>query len=459
MKKIYFVVLAIHFCFACSMPLLKNNSCNANEYGVDYDGYVPYAGTEELNTIARNSEFVDWKISRIFAVIEKESIKMNECWSNASVSTQPIIIYDNNLIPKYYEFRILKDGNSIGAITCNARKIAGEPIGFVLDFAPKYEVKGGKKSGQVDEYVVDSGYPSKTAIVCKSKKDTDGLAEESVEFEVSVVEFLDNADTEVLAKLGITTEEMKQELLRNALVKQQQYSEMWRAIESNRSLILATTDQEIAEMYSKNSRKSVSSRGDWTSTFFAVPWYNKKDWVNPGGWCGPSCLAFISIGADCFPGVTWLPVNDFRTMYAVRISFEKEVGEGPRIWEELAPALEKFTPYKLDLGQIGAKLHDWGKVNTKMREYNTPAISLRTWAKRNGIWTWEWHYRVIIGTQQVHREWMEQFLWWKILKQSDSYYYYMHDNGSDASVMGGTSNWWETAGSLAQFQSVAIKAK
>ncbi|MBN2739104.1 MAG: hypothetical protein JXR70_19145 [Spirochaetales bacterium] len=86
-------------------------------------------------------------------------------------------------------------------------------------------------------------------------------------------------------------------------------------------------------------------------------------------------------------------------------------------------------------------------------------MSLRTWASVNGVWSWSWHYRVIIGIQQVHKEWTEPFLWWTVLQISDSYYYYMHDNGSDGIPMSGGCNWWEVAGSFAQFESVTAKNK
>ena len=52
-------------------------------------------------------------------------------------------------------------------------------------------------------------------------------------------------------------------------------------------------------------------------------------------------------------------------------------------------------------------------------------------------------------------------MWWTELRISDSYYYLMHDNTADGSVMNPSAPyyWWEASGSGAQFNAASVKRK
>lgn len=445
-------------------------SCSFDQVGIDNNLNnkildTPYTDVTELEIVTENTDkYVDWKVARIFAVMEKESFITENDWSNSKVSKRPIIIYNHELEPKYYEFRVIQAGVEIGAIACNAQKKGGKPIQYIMEYAKKYNASGTRG---LNLKIIDNGYPanviqgiinSKGALEQKIDPET-GLPvnNDAAEFEVTSIDFLENADTEVLKKLGITTEEMKADLLQKAEEKQAEISEMWNQIESVKNLILKTTDNEIEA--AANTSKALN-RGNWTSQYIAYQWWNKANWINPGGWCGPNCLEFISIGANCYPGVTGTPGNNWNTVYSVYSTFVNETGTGAKVWEDLKSALAKYTTYTLNYKDFFSnKSHGWDKINSEMRAYAAPALSLRTWASVNGAWNWSWHYRVICGTKRVHTEWKASFLWWSWTESKNEDYYLMHDNGADGKPMSGGYNWWEVAGSFAQFESITVKKK
>ena len=72
--------------------------------------------------------YVYWRVARTFAMIELESFRQANDWYNAKLSERPVLVYDGKSRPKYYEFRVIRDGKEIGAITAVAQKVGGKPV-------------------------------------------------------------------------------------------------------------------------------------------------------------------------------------------------------------------------------------------------------------------------------------------------------------------------------------------
>jgi len=465
MKKNILSVFVLILIISCNYYQPGNSVKDQNNTSPDSN--TPYADIADLESIAEQSDkYVDWKVARVFAVIEKMSFCSEYNWSNSKISERPVLIYNHELEPKYYEFRVIKLNQEIGSIACNAQKEGGKPVQYVMDFAKIYNTDN-IKNFSISTKIIDAGYPSKVISRDIGSKNllsdiynpiTGNSVLNKIEFEVPVSDYLKFADNDVLKKLGVADESIKSQLLKKADQDEADNKAFWDSIEKVKDSILKTTDDEIAAAALSSYESLV--KGNWTSTFILYPWWNKAFWVNPGGWCGPNCLEFISIGADCYPGVAGIPGNNYETVTAVYDTFLNDIGSGAKIWEDLKRGLSNHTTYTLNYENFFSnKSHDWNKINSEIQSYYSPAISLRTWASVNGHWSWSWHYRVICGTYRSHTEWRQYFLWWSWIASRNYDYYLMHDNGADGQYMSGGYNWWETAGSWAQFESITAKPK
>lgn len=84
---------------------------------------TPYDSVNDLNAVTNGtSDYVFWVVARVFALIELEKFRSQNNWNNAVLSERSVIIYDSLSRPKYYEFRVILNGQEIGAITAIAQK-------------------------------------------------------------------------------------------------------------------------------------------------------------------------------------------------------------------------------------------------------------------------------------------------------------------------------------------------
>lgn len=150
---------ALILCF-----LLVSISCNVNQINdvptVQKCVNNPeiYASVEELDAVTNaNSDNIYWKTARVFALMQLESYRTENDWHNAVLSKTPIIIYDSRSMPKYYEYRVIRNNITIGAITCVARKKEGGPVACVMPVAKDYQGLQLKGAGY---NIYDNGYPS-----------------------------------------------------------------------------------------------------------------------------------------------------------------------------------------------------------------------------------------------------------------------------------------------------------
>ena len=86
--------------------------------------YIPYASQKELDEVKSLSEdYVDYKISRKLGMLEIANFIDFAAWSSdVTLSEYPVLIWQSEKIPLYYEFQVLDGGELSGYITCNAKK-------------------------------------------------------------------------------------------------------------------------------------------------------------------------------------------------------------------------------------------------------------------------------------------------------------------------------------------------
>ena len=496
MKKKTFVVQT--FLISLLVVALVLTSC---EFGIklaeesDNEGLVtPYTNMSNLS-IARSvadeadPDIVNWKVARFFALIEKIDFESVYPWHGAKVSEYPVVIYyaDSNK-PRYYEFRVIKNGVEIGSITCNASKSEGMPVAYVSEMAHKVTAEtakklvnlfGGAKLATVNyptQFVLRDSTTTARSVIEGETAFKDALTGEAIKPEQAFIErrvdeFLNQADKESLAKLEITPE-AKAEMLAEAEEFDADMKVMWDGLEEIMPNILAVTDEEVEREYKNpdaiitETARHIYKRETTYEDNMLYDWVNKKNWgpYNISMWCGPSVVTYIAIGLGERAGCSLIPlIPDNSKAQALYMLFENTIGKGPKVISSLSKGLSAHTNYKIE-----QKLcHRWKDVNSHITNYHLPVVSLRS----GWYGDWGFHYRLIIGTQKETKKEYHKFSWWwghwrtkYWTKDKYTYWYYMRDNTSDSSksayrVEGVNTDFWERSGQVFQSTLGLVKHK
>lgn len=123
---------------------------------------IPYANVSDLQVFSLNDNVVDYEFSRKMALIDlkdfkKDLFKNNQ---NATLSEMPVIIYDADNTPKYYEFIVLEQGKEIGTITCFAKKEVPAFTAYALPFVRDYSQTNATKYSDMYPYSSQQKIPS-----------------------------------------------------------------------------------------------------------------------------------------------------------------------------------------------------------------------------------------------------------------------------------------------------------
>lgn len=117
-------------------------------YGVNIE--IPYATDEEISlieSVADNEHILSYKVARQYAFIEfmdcykqflseqltqqVENLLMSGDGLSLSLSDRPVVVYNYDDTPYYYEFAVLLNGSYVGSITVDAIPQGDEIIEFV----------------------------------------------------------------------------------------------------------------------------------------------------------------------------------------------------------------------------------------------------------------------------------------------------------------------------------------
>ncbi|MGP1439286.1 MAG: hypothetical protein ACTTJ3_00910 [Treponema sp.] len=474
-KKLLVVLLGVSFFSLVFLSSCKQRQELDDELSSSSGLVTPYSDMDDFS-LARSVTFedetvVNWKVARFFALLKKIDFESIYTWHGANLSEYPIIIYyaDSNK-PRYYEFRVIKEGKEVGSITCNASKLEGSPIAYVSEMTHKVPIETAKQlvSASSTLKLSNVNYPSQfvmreATITSRSVQNgevqfkdalTGNLIDSSNVFiEKSTLSMLQEADDVALKRLEITTES-KEIMLKEETEKHEKMVALWKAIDEITPKILETSDEEVENEYVNPSplhlgaeRWVVGSQTTQIEKVMLDDWYNKRNWWNPGGWCGPSAVTFIALGLGRNAGFNKIPLYD--DSYAIKELYQTflgTIGSGPRVISELGNGLASHTNYTIE-----QKLsHRWDDVTNNIKGYKLPVVSLRS----GWYGDWGFHYRTIIGYEiDCRTDWHKIswwfFGWWENNWTTDtySYWYYMHDNTSDAD---GSGNFWEEAGGVFQ---------
>jgi hypothetical protein len=424
----------------------------------------PYADRETLERIASDRGYVHWKVARFFALHELDNCRADNRWEHTWLSVYPLVIYHADTgLPRYYEFRVIRDGTEIGAITGVAEKAEGIPIQFVLPFAPNIAGENARAVSAGSKKLLDTAYPGRMLMEgARAGRSVDAAtgAEDTRVYPASMkgADFLAAASPAQLEALGISTEALRHRYCSAAQEKMRELAVFWEAVDALTGHILSMSEEELRTTFGDESPQGRGISPSYSDIYLLYDWYCKETWADYPVYCGPNVIAFTMLGLGTtsgYPGIPTAPNTS--QLQAYYRAVELRMGKGPKLYywfagDSLNGWLRTLTGDRYSLGAHGGFPmvvdHRWGGINRAIRDHNLPVISLR-WPKIESF-AGGFHYRTVIGTRKPNTSLSLKVLWWTVTAPLWAEgQYRMHDNGADH------RNWWESP-SLYHFQAARV---
>lgn len=196
------------------LPFIIFDSCNSNELEDNFSKVKNTSKIEwEMSKLTSESELdqhslrgddncVDWQLSKEFAQLWLEdSIEANEYPLDSELWNIPVAIYGTNGKIKFYEFRIVSEGQIVGVIVGAAEKSYGCPIvyetkcnGYADEISNLYN--NGKLLEDELPRIIDDGYPN---VVFGVIKETKGAANEFSSYLTTDGNYIEESDITSIA--------------------------------------------------------------------------------------------------------------------------------------------------------------------------------------------------------------------------------------------------------------------
>ncbi|MCB9427046.1 MAG: hypothetical protein H6584_08485 [Flavobacteriales bacterium] len=249
------------------------------------------------------------------------SLKESMDWNGTSLSEKPVVVFDGQSRPKYYEFIVTNDSEeAIGTVTACAQKETDAALSHVLPYVRDYTnltTKGGSYK------MISGGYPTKILIGIPGKSGEEPVAVIDPATGETVTEIIsEDAQGMIDAITALTDEEKEQlglddtsalinEISQKDLQNQEYAEQYWSIVDSLQVELEAMSDDEIITAINE-------SKGSWVSyDQYVIPAYNTTGMRNTrwNGWCGPSALAWVYRGLYSRYNGTYLPLAGESSFY------------------------------------------------------------------------------------------------------------------------------------------------
>lgn len=410
MKKCILILVPILiFIFACSNTTNEKNVDISNKNSVDFEVAHLSSESELDNLIVRGGDnVVDWQLSKEFCELWLEDAVFDGYFADDSTLYDiPITVYDGDGNIKYYEFRVINNGGTVGTIVGAADKEYGCPvlycnknIGYSEELKDLYD-NNLLEEGQTIR-LVDNGYPT-VAI---------GTVDETKGYSMDFTGFVDieNGDALNEVKTYVSFDEaynnqenyeidIDWEAQKESIDQYKAEGELfWEIAEANKGSIANFATRGSS---SKNSDEISSSYMDKYRTNKKLS-RSKSIIVNYGA-CGPCAAGFVLdfLASNGYGTGAWKKMennNDSgysekkKTLYSQMKVFK--CGDGEATWpSNLGNSITTYSAYKVVLSSQ--------TYPKQAIANNLPGISLRigkggahyrpvTAWKKNGWWAFSW---------------------------------------------------------------------
>lgn len=330
MRKNFLLLLALSSSLfilnACQDHIVEENRSKPIQRVSDLQQTIPYESRENLRGLYQkyqNEGIIHYRIARILIYAELNQSMIQLLGSNLNsyaLTKYPVVVYDANNKPLFYEFGVLSGDSIIATITANVYKDEEGVVDYILppiDYTPTfnckrftnlypYELFYGLKTDTIPTYRLERGvlvkghigssYTMSTltqaTVNCMPSEDqkdmivyTDSLDKERRQDSLSASLFWKNMEQTIYTNVGSIWSTMQVFLNDN--------DDASDAIETN----TYAQDQKMATILAQNMQGSYQN-------IYELPQYQDLHlrFTRWKGFCGPAALAFVYRGIySCFP--------------------------------------------------------------------------------------------------------------------------------------------------------------
>ena len=260
---------------------------------------ICYATEKELTQFDNDREIIHYKVARYVAYEEIENCLsefMELDKGSYRLTDLPVIIWDYDSRPKYYEFGIIVDGQLVKTITTLAKKEATNMCCFMFNEVIEHPEIGGYKFFAGNYPNVFYGMPSNPGSSPSFLLDETG---ENTFADIPSCDILENY-TRLIESMDDESRENHQTAIENMKNEIAEFNQglavFWSELDAIKDEILEMTDEDILAKFQTKSLKAN------LSDIYKIPQYDnpKLMLTRWRGWCGPSAISWIYRGLYSF---------------------------------------------------------------------------------------------------------------------------------------------------------------
>ncbi len=295
MKFATIVLFAVLVLTGCKKEETSISDSGVHRKLLSHDAMIPYADSVTLSVFNSDESIIHYKVARYYAYWEIEnalSAPLGIEGTEYRLTAYPVIIYDYDSRPKYYEFGVIVNGVVVSGVTTIAKKESSNMISFIFEEPLNYD-DCGIYSYFVGNYPsVFYGTPSYPGNAPASLFMEDGITSvhnipscNILDNYANLIHSMDDTGrllhADVINIMSAEIAEMNTEL-----------ADFWAEADAKKDSILRMSDEQIiAEVQQSVNQRSAT----WDE--YIIPSYNnnlkKTFW---SGWCGPSAIAWAYRG-------------------------------------------------------------------------------------------------------------------------------------------------------------------
>ena len=293
MKRIFFggVVAILTITSVAIFDGCKKDKVLDNKLGTQY--LKSYATEQELAQFDNDPYIINYKVARYLAYGEIEDglyecMKLNK--GSYQLTDRPVIIWDYDSRPKYYEFGILVNGELVKTVTTLAKKEATNICCFMFNEVIEHSPIGDYKFFVGLYPNVFYGIPSEPGSPPSTLLDENGEATPEIpscNILENYAKLIESMDDESRANHQTAIQDMQNEIAEFT----QGLDEFWQKIAEIQPDIVQMPDVTILNGFTKSQKATT-----WDA--YVIPAYNYYNLQHTrwAGWCGPSGIAWIYRG-------------------------------------------------------------------------------------------------------------------------------------------------------------------
>ncbi len=257
---------------------------------------IPCADSVTLSAFDNDESVIHYKVARYYAYWEIENA-LNEPLgiegAEYRLTTYPVIIYDYDSKPKYYEFGVIVNGSVVSSITTIAKKESSNIISFIFEEPLNYDDYGNYSYFVGNYPSVFYGTPANPGDVPSALYMEDGITSiqdiPSCDILVNYANLIQSMDDTSRLEHADVINNMSSEIAEMNIG----LADFWAVADERKDDILCMNDEQIiAEVQQDINQRSTT----WDQ--YIISSYNnynlkKTFW---SGWCGPSAIAWAYRG-------------------------------------------------------------------------------------------------------------------------------------------------------------------